>query len=591
MMMPGMASATFPWRRWSKSKIETQSSMWDGEAQHRRRSPVIRSGQYCADIVKFILPVIIFMGVFGFVLTNFFPAEFRHFIHGSDAERRITGTDLEKLMSSTLVGTGGSRRLRLFMPADGPNINLCKTVMSAVALGYPMPTLLNWNGEFNRPDWHFAGSHIAKLESLLAVIDALYEKNDGDNVNENDLVLLVDAYDIWFQLPPSVLIERFHQLNRKANIRVQRQWKESGLKSGFPISPPTQNIIVTAAKDCQPDWESGSDPRYDYWPDSPLPRDFYGDKTDQVLPYVFDSARKYKKIRPRCVNSGMIMGTIGSLRGALHKSKEKIEKAAFSGRQLWSDQALIAEVIGDQEVYRHWVRGLSSTWNGFVSEEHLGSMPKEVRRIADAALAGEKFEFGIGLDYEFATIPPTCSSEDDGYFVELDDAEAIKKESEKAGVPGEVRVQSIPEELRDVPRPLPGHSWGNVSLYTDFFFGTASVGIHHNAYIFGLKKWRLENWWSLTWFYPHLRDLVVQALDANRKLMPLARLLTRGDSGNEVVYWAAEEELNGKKSVRVYDGSKKPGNFSFIGWDEICQNGDEQWYNVLFGDGKGQLKV
>ncbi|OHF04428.1 hypothetical protein CORC01_00280 [Colletotrichum orchidophilum] len=531
------------------------------------------------------------MGICGFAVTNFFPAEFRNFIQGGSTERRIAGSDLESLKGPTHVDTGGSRRLRLFMPADGPNINLCKTIMSAVALGYPMPTLLNWNGEFNRPDWHFSGSHIAKLESLLTVIGALYEKDDGDDVNENDLVLLVDAYDIWFQLPPSVLIERFHQLNLKANGRVQKQWEESGLKPGFPISPPTQSIVVTTAKDCQPDRESGSDPRYDYWPDSPLPQDFYGEQTDQVLPYVFDSARKYKKIRPRCVNSGMIMGTIGSLRGALRKSKEKIDKAAASGRQLWSDQALFAEVIGDQEVWRHWVRGLSSTWNGFVSHENLGSLPKEVRQIADAALAGEMFEFGIGLDYEFATIPPTCSAEDDGYFVELDDVEAIRKESEKAGVPGNVRIKGTPQELKDVPRFLPGYSWGNISLYTDFFFGTAPVGIHHNAYIFGLKKWRLENWWSLTWFYPHLRDLVMEALDANRKLTPLARLLIHGDSGNEMVYWASEEVVNGKKNVRVFDGSKNPGSFSSIGWNGLCQKGDEKWYDVLFGDGKGPMAV
>lgn len=41
---------------------------------------------------------------------------------------------------------GGQRRLRIFMPADSPHINLCKSVMSAVALGYPLPTLLNWSG-------------------------------------------------------------------------------------------------------------------------------------------------------------------------------------------------------------------------------------------------------------------------------------------------------------------------------------------------------------------------------------------------------------------------------------------------------------
>ncbi|TKW60207.1 hypothetical protein CTA1_4783 [Colletotrichum tanaceti] len=486
-----------------------------------------------------------------------------------------------------------------------PSINLCKTVMSAAALGYPMPTLLKWNGEFNRPDWHFAGSHIAKLESLLAAIDRLYEREDDDHVNEDDLVPLVDAYDVWFQLPPSVLIQRFHQINRKADARVRKQWEEGGLKPGFPVAPPTQSVLVITAKDCQPDRESGSEPRYEYWPDSPLRPHFYGNDTDRVLTYGSDSARKYKKLRPRCVNSGMIMSTAGSLRSALRKCRAKVDAAAARGRQLWSDQALLAEVIGDQEVWRHWVRGLAPEWNGFVSRERLEERPGELppRRIADAALAGEEFEFGIGLDYDFATIPPTCSSEDDGYFVRLDDAEGIRRASDKAGVPGgEVRVKGIiiiPPELEELAAPttttlLPGHvgGWGNVSLYTDFFFGTSPVGIHHNAYVFGLKAWRLENWWNMTWFHPRLRELVTASLGegSNKKLAPLARLPLEPDGRDEMVYWASDEGP-AEAGVRVFDGSKEAAGYSAIGWDGICQKGDRKWHDVVFGDGKGPLAV
>ncbi|EFQ31758.1 uncharacterized protein GLRG_06733 [Colletotrichum graminicola M1.001] len=487
---------------------------------------------------RFMLPVV-FFGTFGYVLMSWFPTEFGRFVGGGGVERTITRSHLESLHTPGRVDNGGSRRLRLFMPADGPSVNLCKTIMSAVALGYPTPTLLNWNGEFNRPDWHFAGSHIAKLESLLAAIDDLYERDDSD-VNENDLLLLVDAYDVWFQLPPSVLIERFHRLNRKADARARKQWEDLGLKPDFPVAPPAQEIVVTTAKDCQPTWESGSDPRYEYWPDSPLPPDFYGNETDQVLPYVFDSARRYSKMRPRCVNSGMVMGTVGSLRGALRKCKGKADAAAAAGRQLWSDQALLAEVIGDQEVWRHWVRGLAAAWNGIVSPERPGRLPREVRRIADAALAGEAFEFGIGLDYE------SC------------------------------------------PAPLSGHTWGDLPLYTDFFFGTPPVGIHHNAYVFGLKAWRLEHWWNLTWFYPHLRGLVTEALASNRKLTPLARFPLGADGGSEMVYWASGEGPD-EASVKVFDGSKERTGYSSVGWDGVCQKGDRKWYDVVFADGKGPL--
>ncbi|KAL6404982.1 hypothetical protein AUP68_11821 [Ilyonectria robusta] len=487
-----------------------------------------------------------------------------------------------------------SRRLRIFMPADSPHINLCKTIMSAVALGYPMPTMLNWNGEYNRPAWHFAGSHIAKLLSLLGGIEALLEDaGKTDDVSEDDLAVLVDAYDIWFQLPPSVLIQRYHQINREADERIRKQWANEDSKSTLPIPPPRQDIIVTSAKDCFPDSYSGSDPHYEHWPASPMPADMYGDGTDQV-PFSFDSARKYKKVRPRCVNSGMIMGTMGGLRDALRRCKDKVDRVAMDGRQLWSDQALFAEVIGDQELWRKWARHLGSSWDGKVAHNDVSSLSPEVGPIAAAALRGRRFEFGIGLDYNFTTIPPTCSAEEDGAFVKIDDENAVKAESAKAGVPGDVRVRGIPKELPDSGTQdalLAGLKWGQLPLYTDFFFGTTPVGIHHNAYVGGLKPWRLKHWWDKMWYYPRLRELVTQRLrPAKGNATPLAKIASP-DGKDNIVYWAPREDQH--KAVRVFEPSKTPGDqFTPIGWDGVCQKGkSKKWYDELFGDGKGPLDI
>ncbi|KAF6815597.1 hypothetical protein CSOJ01_03484 [Colletotrichum sojae] len=557
------------------------------------RSSIPRLTRARTLFLKTILPLGLLFVLSTFLLTRLSPESFPSPQHEGSSQKAISKPRLEALTPpSPKQNAGGPRRLRLFMPADGPHVNLCKTVMSAIALGYPPPTILNWNGEFNRPEWHFAGSHIAKLESLLAVLDALHEDEDDADVSDEDLVLLVDAYDVWFQLPPSVLIERFHRLNREADARVAKQWEaeHTSQPDGFPIPPPKQNILVTTAKDCQPGAESGSDPHYSYWPPSPLPPDFYGPETDQIPSYGLDSARKYQKVRPRCVNSGMVMGTLGSLRSALRRCREKVDAVAARGRQLWSDQALLAEVIGDQEIFRHWARGLASTWNGTASLDDSNNAPREVRSIADAALSGAQFDFGIGLDYDFATIPPTCSSEDDGFFVQLNDAPAVKAASERAGVPGDVRAKGIPPELEDAEPPAPGLGWGNASLYTNFFFGTAPVGIHHNAYVNGLKKFRLEQWWNMTWYYPHLRSLVTSALRSESKLTPLARLSQEGDGSEDVVYWASKEGGDEKRAV-VFDGSAEEDKFRPISWDGICQKGQREWHDVIFGDGQGPLQV
>ncbi|KAJ6780794.1 hypothetical protein PWT90_09473 [Aphanocladium album] len=503
---------------------------------------------------------------------------------------------------------GGTRRFRVFMPADSPHLSLCKSVMSSVALGYPLPILLNWKSEFNRPEWHLAGSHIAKLESLHAAIEALL--NDPNGIaHDDDLAVLVDSYDIWFQLPPSVLIQRYHQLNKEADKRIREEWQQTwGEHDNFPVQPPKQNIIVTSAKDCHPGPQSGSNPHYDHWPQSPMPKYMYGPGTDKVSGPLFDSARKYKKVRPRCVNSGMIMGTMGALKAALVRSKEKIAEAERTGRQLWSDQALFGEVIGDQELWREWMRNLGSTWNGNISESSLSSLHRDVVPIARAAmLQGKNFEFGIGLDYSFSTIPPTCSAEEDGYFVNLDDHKQVEAESEKAGVVDGVRVRGVPPELlektsstatRDANKyrdPLRDVAWGNVPLYTDFYFGTTPVGIHHNAYVDNLKSWRVENWWSRMWFYPQLRKLVSSHLilpQTGSGVRPIIRMSSVSSDGKEVIYMPPASE-NHDKVVTVFEPARDGEDAAFppISWDGICQKGKTPWFEELFGDKIGPLAL
>lgn len=329
-----------------------------------------------------------------------------------------------------------------------------------------------------------------------------------------------------------------------------------------------------------------------------MPEDLYGEGTDQVLPLLFDPARKYRNIRPRCINSGMIMGTMGGLRQALGRCKRKIETVARSGRQLWSDQALLAEVVGEQEMWREWMRELETTWDGDISKYDFSKLGPEMRTIAAKALTGEQFEFGIGLDYNFTTIPATCSSEDDGSFIKFSDENAMREASLKAGVPNGPRIATLPEELKNQNQvdngkgPLSNILWGNVPLYTDLFFGVSPVGIHHNAYINGLKPKRLKQWWNLMWFYPLLRDLVTAQLDSHETTMPLLNMPSRQDGKADVSYWPPGMQRH-TKQVTVFEPATadKPAKLAPIDWDGVCQKGRTPWYDELFGDDKGPLRI
>jgi hypothetical protein len=104
-------------------------------------------------------------------------------------------------------------RLHVLIPANNPDVNLCKTLLTSNALGYPDPTILAWQekydtGEFIRvsPELEAAigtdavtdyllggGSHLAKIS---AVLDWLEKSHDAA---DNDLVVMMDAYG---PLPP-----------------------------------------------------------------------------------------------------------------------------------------------------------------------------------------------------------------------------------------------------------------------------------------------------------------------------------------------------------------------------------------------------
>lgn len=113
-----------------------------------------------------------------------------------------------------------SPSFHLLIPASDSNTDLCKTLLSAFALGYPAPTLVNWGKEYE--DKMLDGKKIFKgsggrTAKIRGVFDFL---NDRTKVKDDDLVLITDGYDIWFQLPPDIMLERYHTLVEESNKRL-----------------------------------------------------------------------------------------------------------------------------------------------------------------------------------------------------------------------------------------------------------------------------------------------------------------------------------------------------------------------------------
>jgi hypothetical protein len=242
------------------------------------------------------------------------------------------------------------------------------------------------------------------------------------------------------------------------------------------------------------------------------------------------------------------------------------------------------------------MRELGMTWNGTVSENHVSRLPRDVRNIAKEAMKGQRFEYGIGLDYSFSTIAPTYSAEKGGSFVKINDKQALKAASAKAGVPnGEVRVNETPAELGQSkvgPDGLSNLDWGNVPLYTDLIFGVTPVGIHHDG------KSNKDEWWSNMWFYPQLRSLVAEALlpmNAASTLRPLARIPIPGGEKQTTRYWMPKSDLR-NRMAKVFEpaslDAKSGGSFESIEWEGVCQqSGKRPWHQEIFGDTKGPWQL
>ncbi|KAI4850172.1 hypothetical protein E4T45_05605, partial [Aureobasidium sp. EXF-8846] len=217
------------------------------------------------------LPVIIGLSMFSFMMFVFF-----------------TGT--APTISHTLVPQAAPGNVHLLIPASGKDENLCKAIVGAAILGYPSPKVLNWGKTFNDSNLVSGGSHIAKISGVSSYLESLSPEQD------EDLIIMTDGYDTWFQLRPETLIQRYFDINSRANERIRRELSDHVVDT----NRIEQKIVFSAQKRCWP-WAADAPPCYAV-PNSTLPEDIFGTDTDTDV----HDQNPYLKFRPRYLNSGVV---------------------------------------------------------------------------------------------------------------------------------------------------------------------------------------------------------------------------------------------------------------------------------------------
>ncbi|EQL02891.1 hypothetical protein OCS_01391 [Ophiocordyceps sinensis CO18] len=274
---------------------------------------------------------------------------------------------------SSLYGGHGVKtsRLHYLIPASHTNLQLCQNLVSSAANGSPVPTILGWNatGDFNA-----AVTHLAKLRAMKRYLHSLKYRED------DDLVLIVDAYDIVHQLPAEVMIERYFDVAHRADSQLAARLNTS--VAGAHKRNLRQTIFWGPDKICFP-----LDPRAPRcWavPPSSMGPNAFGPHSGNG-DIVFNE--------PRWLNSGTVLGPVGDMRRLIDITMDEIKATYDESFELRdSDQYYISNVWARQE---YW-RSKEAVHGG---EVHGG--PAD-RIIPEKRRQGEKTELHVAIEYESA---------------------------------------------------------------------------------------------------------------------------------------------------------------------------------------------
>lgn len=470
----------------------------------------------------------------------------------------------------------------MVIPANGPDPNLCKTLLTAGILKYPAPVIVNWNETFDNEALIHGGSHLAKISGLAAYLDSM------DPSQDEDLVMMVDGYDIWFQLRPQVVLDRYFAINARANKRILDDLGAEVVQR-YTIK---QEIVFSSQKRCWP-WTENDPPCYAV-PESSLPSDVFGPLTDTDIGF---EENPYIKFRPRFINSGVIVGPVRAMRRLFTKAEKLLKEGQETN--VGSDQYIFGHITGDQSIWREAMRRDSlsdaqkdaerlieannpkSRWNW--PESHF----EEVR--FKAGQDDGRIEYGVGFDYGSEIGIPTVFSETDLEWLTFHNKAQMHRAEQQVGIASD--KSRLDELASDIARTTPPFwtreydpnipselLWDDVPLFTNLWTGNTPAVIHHNAHRDGRKALR-ETWWTKLWSQKYARAL----FDAWVK-EPVGPIAHAGvDKNSKKDWWPAERQKGGGRTWLSHHTDANEETREWLGFDDICKD----YHEEVFRDGKG----
>ncbi|KAF7161938.1 hypothetical protein CNMCM5623_007353 [Aspergillus felis] len=423
-----------------------------------------------------------------------------------------------------------SPSFHLVLPAGQKNAALCRTITSAMILNYPPPTLVQYGRKL--PD----GS--SEYDYMVDRVTGIYNFLEyTPHVRDGDFVLIADGYDVFFQLPPEVLIQRFQNILRENNAKLRKKYglaKEyhpyrKGLEGA--LQKYSQRVLFAAGKECFPNITA--DAGCITVPQSTLPPDAYGWKTD-IHP-------EGHLTRPRWLKPGTVIGQAADLKLIYAEVLRFVEE----NRHNRSDYLALTQMYGRQEYVRELERRRSANWFQEWVYGLIGiSDAANVTGVNPRLESGHRYEYGIGVDFESRLFFNTHKSKRDVEWLQYHDIPTTSSAQMKHGVPRERRLllppdlasprlgnpfiqpkfgkdEQVKPEFNSTLDALPNprnHSWHSMPLLTNIHSASVPALIHldEEKPVTDDKAWPVKHperltrdtWWYNMWYQPWARALL-----------------------------------------------------------------------------------
>jgi hypothetical protein len=446
----------------------------------------------------------------------------------------------------TRLGGRSDRHFHLVLPATASNLNLCRLLLSGAVTGYPEPVLVGWEGHGL---YDGAQSHLFKISETLAYLTSLPPSAD------EDLVLLLDAYDVWMQLRPDVLISRYFHVIEKANQRLKDEGIYGVQHGGSDVR---QSLLFGADKTCWP----GDAQRPACWSVTPSPLSdiAFGPRTDEDMIMA----------RPKWLNSGSIIGPVKDMRDMFEGTMEQVRHGFDESYEFRnSDQYYFQNMWAEQEVGRLLLKNSSFTPPELGIDDTTGQM--KYGHMPDFS-DGHRTEYHVSLDHETDIFQTSAAYTEFMTWMSFNHGTAPR-----TGSPAQHRLDqlTLPADIAQSPPPFaqidsdptlpPRHDWADLMLGMNAITKTIFPIFHMT----GDKTYR-DRWWSRMWFQPYGKELLSAVTNEDLALYQGEKNLIASASG---VKWYHPTVFNANDTSSLGTLSRA-GAWSDQGvrlsWEDLC---------------------